>query len=99
MTGERSGRTTRMLEAALKAAEKDMTVRIVATSLTAIEHLKRAAWDLLYPYEDGPERFARLKFVTNNRQLLGLNPGPLFADHQWVSDMQWVLDVMKEMEQ
>lgn len=93
----RSGRTTRMLEAALKAAEKDVTVRIMASNLTAIEHLKRTAWDLLYPYEDGKERFFRLKFVTTGQQLRGLNPGPLFADHQWVSDMQWVLDVMEEM--
>lgn len=93
----RTGRTTRMLKAALKLADEGVTVRIVASNLTAVEHLKKIAWGELFCYADGPERYARLKFVTSNRQLRGIAPGPLFADHQWVSDMQWVLDVMKEM--
>ncbi len=87
-----------MLQAALRAAEKGETIRIVASNLTAVEHLKKMAWNESTAYEDYKERFTRLKFVTTGRQLLGLNPGPLFADHQWVSDIQWVLDVMKEME-
>jgi hypothetical protein len=85
-----------MIDRALQAAGEG-TVVIVARSHRHADILARTAWDRSIGIKDGVHKYHSLKFVWSGQQLLGQQRGALFADHQWVSDMQWVLDIMKEM--
>ena len=97
-----SGRTTRMLQAALKQTAESPEVVVLAANEGHAIALSQRAWELtLHQGSAGTEAYNKLKFISfpvyvppklHNHPL-----SPVFADHFWYSQAQGMLDILKRI--